>query len=139
MAAAGGGHFHCETYGFSPAILIEQANDPSPEAPPALTPSSSAPNDPAPVEPVAITVEFSVGVKVTIDATRRQLWSRRRFWPCNDPGSDQGQSLDRHRTHRHAPLCGAQVYAETAAAVRTFLQYFQQHEVSNPTRTLRII
>jgi transposase len=55
--------------GFSPAILIEQANDPSPEAPPSLRPLSLAPDDPASVEPVAITVEFSAGVKVTIDAT----------------------------------------------------------------------
>jgi hypothetical protein len=51
------------------SILIEHASDPSPEAPPALPPLSSAPDDPASVEPVAITVEFSAGVKVTIDAT----------------------------------------------------------------------
>jgi transposase len=58
--------------GFSPAILIEQARDPAPEAPPLLPPSSSASAHPVPVEPVepvAITVEFSAGVRVIIDAT----------------------------------------------------------------------
>jgi transposase len=47
--------------GFSPAILIEQAKDTTPEVLPL--------SDPAPAEPVAITVEFSAGVRVIIDAT----------------------------------------------------------------------
>jgi transposase len=55
--------------GFSPAIRIEQASDPAPEAPPLLPPSSSASANPVPVEPAAITVEFSAGVRVIIDAT----------------------------------------------------------------------
>ena len=47
--------------GFSPAVLIEQAKNPAPEVPPL--------SGPVPAEPVAITVEFSAGVRVTIDAT----------------------------------------------------------------------
>ncbi len=55
--------------GFSPAILIEQAKDAAAEASPSLPRSSSVPANPVPVEPVAITVEFSAGVRVIIDAT----------------------------------------------------------------------
>ena len=59
----------CKRPIFSPAILIEQAQDPEPAAAPLLPPSSSAPANTVPVEPVAITVEFSGGVRVVIDAT----------------------------------------------------------------------
>jgi transposase len=52
--------------GFSPAILIEQAQVPTPDSG-VLLPSTSPPSPP--VAPMAITVEFSAGVRVVIDAT----------------------------------------------------------------------
>jgi transposase len=62
----------CKPVGFSPAILIEQAEAPVPDAstllPPPL-PSPASPKPVAPVAPLAITVEFSAGVRVAIDAT----------------------------------------------------------------------
>jgi transposase len=54
--------------GFSPAILIEQAPVPTPDSGVFLPPPSPSPPSP-PVAPMAITVEFSAGVRVVIDAT----------------------------------------------------------------------
>ena len=54
--------------GFSPAILIEPAQVSATATSP-LLPPSAAPDNGLPAEPVAITVEFSAGVRVVIDAT----------------------------------------------------------------------
>jgi len=59
----------CKPVGFSPAILIEQAEAPVPDASTLLPPPLPSPASPKPVAPIAITVEFSAGVRVAIDAT----------------------------------------------------------------------
>jgi len=53
---------------FAPAVLSEPSQDPEPTPPPLLPPSSSAPANTVPADPVTITVEFSSGVRVVIDA-----------------------------------------------------------------------
>ena len=55
--------------GFSPAILIEPAEDSAPATPPLLPPSAAPPDNGLPAKSVAITVEFSAGLRVVIDAT----------------------------------------------------------------------
>jgi len=58
----------CQPVGLSPAILIEQAEAPVPDASNLLPPPLPSPPGPKPVEPMTITVDFSAGVRVAIDA-----------------------------------------------------------------------
>ena len=58
----------CKPVGFSPAILIERAQVPTPDSGVLPPPPSPSPPSP-PVASMAITVEFSAGVRVVIDAT----------------------------------------------------------------------
>jgi transposase len=53
---------------FSSAILVEPARDMEAALPPVPPPGSSAPADTALIGPTAITVEFSSGARVVIDA-----------------------------------------------------------------------